>query len=224
VLRAGLRRARLHEAFLFVRTNGNDDFVRRKCRKRIPNGEADIRHPGDSIDGLARKLLSRAFGDPLRMSERFLIVGKPIEHTLPDSWHHDLDGFCVADMRAQDVVGMFDGADDEDVPTHDATVSKPPRGVWPRCGPLSSHRCLTALRSPSWRSGPSSTGSTTRRTTSAGCDADCWCRRTAIGRIVKWWFPARWFGIHHKNSFFDGMSSAEIRAWKREQEAKGLYP
>ena len=32
-----------------------------------------------------------------------------------------------------------------------------------------------------------------------GCDPDCWCRRTTIGRAVKWWFPARWFGIQHTN-------------------------
>jgi hypothetical protein len=41
---------------------------------------------------------------------------------------------------------------------------------------------------------------------------------------VKWWFPARFFGIRHKNSFFDGMTWSEIRAWKREQERKSLYP
>jgi hypothetical protein len=57
-----------------------------------------------------------------------------------------------------------------------------------------------------------------------GCDPDCWCRRTRIGRLVKWWFPARWFGIRHKNSFFGGMTWDEIREWKREQEEKGLYP
>jgi hypothetical protein len=57
-----------------------------------------------------------------------------------------------------------------------------------------------------------------------GCDPDCWCRRTTVGRAVKWWFPARFFGLRHKNSFFDGMTSSEIRAWKREQERKGQYP
>jgi hypothetical protein len=57
-----------------------------------------------------------------------------------------------------------------------------------------------------------------------GCDPDCWCRRTTIGRAVKWWFPARFFGLRHKNSFFHGMTSSEIRAWKREQERKGQYP
>jgi hypothetical protein len=57
-----------------------------------------------------------------------------------------------------------------------------------------------------------------------GCDPDCWCRRTAIGRTVKWWFPARWFGIRHKNSFFEGMTWDEIAEWKRQQEEKGLYP
>jgi hypothetical protein len=57
-----------------------------------------------------------------------------------------------------------------------------------------------------------------------GCAPDCWCRRTAVGRLVKWWFPANWFRIRHKNGFFEGMTWDEIRAWKREQEAKGLYP
>ena len=32
-----------------------------------------------------------------------------------------------------------------------------------------------------------------------GCDRDCWCRRTAIGRAVKWWFPGRCFGLYHKS-------------------------
>ena len=57
-----------------------------------------------------------------------------------------------------------------------------------------------------------------------GCDPDCWCRRTRIGRVVKWWFPARHFRIRHKNSFFDGMTWDEIREWKREQSEKGMYP
>ncbi len=34
---------------------------------------------------------------------------------------------------------------------------------------------------------------------------------------MKWWFPARWFGIHHKSSFFDSMTEAEIREWKRQR-------
>jgi hypothetical protein len=41
-----------------------------------------------------------------------------------------------------------------------------------------------------------------------GCDADCWCRRTAAGRAVKWWFPGRFVGLHHKN--------AALEAWKRD--------
>jgi hypothetical protein len=57
-----------------------------------------------------------------------------------------------------------------------------------------------------------------------GCAADCWCRRTAIGRAVKWWFPARFFGLQHKNTFFEGWTWEQIRAWKREQEEKGRYP
>jgi hypothetical protein len=43
-----------------------------------------------------------------------------------------------------------------------------------------------------------------------GCDPDCWCRRTAVGRAVKWWFPAWLVGIHHK--------SGVTVDWKRERE------
>ena len=56
-----------------------------------------------------------------------------------------------------------------------------------------------------------------------GCDPDCWCNRTRIGRLVKWWFPARYFGLPHKNSFFEGMSIDEIRAWKEQQARKGMH-
>jgi len=42
------------------------------------------------------------------------------------------------------------------------------------------------------------------------CDADCWCQRTAIGSAVTWWFPGRWFGLHHRNS--------ALEAWKRTQQ------
>ena len=99
VLRCGLRRVRLDEPFLFVRTNRNDDFVRRKRRKSVANGETDIRLTSGSIDGLARQLLGRAFGDPLRMTERFLVVGEPVERALPYDRHHDLDSFGVPTCR-----------------------------------------------------------------------------------------------------------------------------
>ncbi len=42
------------------------------------------------------------------------------------------------------------------------------------------------------------------------CDPDCWCRRTAVGRGVKWWFPARFVGIHHK--------SRVTAEWKRARD------
>lgn len=50
------------------------------------------------------------------------------------------------------------------------------------------------------------------------CDPDCWCRRTALGRVVKWWFPAHWFGIRHKTTSVDRTTGDELRAWKREQD------
>ncbi len=45
-----------------------------------------------------------------------------------------------------------------------------------------------------------------------GCDPDCWCRRTAFGRVVKWWFPARLIGLHHKN---EAMAS-----WKADRDQR----
>jgi catechol 2,3-dioxygenase-like lactoylglutathione lyase family enzyme len=53
------------------------------------------------------------------------------------------------------------------------------------------------------------------------CDPDCWCRRTALGRAVKWWFPARYFGLHHKNRALEewkrGQPEGALQAWKRRQ-------
>ena len=66
------------------------------------------------------------------------------------------------------------------------------------------------------------------RNSVCGCDGDCWCRTTRIGRLVKWWLPARRFGIRHKNTWFDttfkGWSDDQIRAWKREQEHRRHQP
>jgi hypothetical protein len=42
---------------------------------------------------------------------------------------------------------------------------------------------------------------------------------------VKWWFPARWFGIHHKSSFFDSMTDDDRRERKRRRATRdGLHP
>jgi catechol 2,3-dioxygenase-like lactoylglutathione lyase family enzyme len=53
------------------------------------------------------------------------------------------------------------------------------------------------------------------------CDPDCWCRRTALGRAVKWWFPARYFGLHHKNRALEewkrNQPEGALQAWKRRQ-------
>ena len=51
------------------------------------------------------------------------------------------------------------------------------------------------------------------RNRECGCDADCWCRRKAVGRAVKWWFPARLFGMHHQ--------SEATAQWKRDQDSTG---
>jgi hypothetical protein len=60
------------------------------------------------------------------------------------------------------------------------------------------------------------------RNRGCGCDADCWCNRSSIGRAVKWWFPARWFGIHHKHTYINGMTGAERAEWKRQQDARDV--
>ena len=124
VLGCGVGRARLNEPFLFFRTDRNDDFVRLKGGESVSDGETDVRLAGNSIDGLAVKLLGR--GDLLRMAERCLVVGQPIEHALPYDRDDDLDRLGLPDMRAQYVVRMFDGADDENVLAHDGNVSLGP--------------------------------------------------------------------------------------------------
>jgi len=57
-----------------------------------------------------------------------------------------------------------------------------------------------------------------------GCDPDCWCRRTAIGRLLKWWFPARYFryvGLRHRNGRLEEWKRSQppgsLEAWKRER-------
>jgi hypothetical protein len=124
VLRRGVGCDRFDEPFLLLRANRNHDFVRRKGRKSVADRKTNIRLPGNSADGVARKLFGRAFGDPLRMTERLLIVGEPVEHALPYNRHHDLDRVGLPNMRAQNVVRMLDGADDEHVSAHEGNVSQ----------------------------------------------------------------------------------------------------
>lgn len=57
------------------------------------------------------------------------------------------------------------------------------------------------------------------------CDPDCWCNHTAVGRAVKWWFPARYFhfvGLHHKSTRLEewkrGRPPGALREWKRGRD------
>jgi hypothetical protein len=54
------------------------------------------------------------------------------------------------------------------------------------------------------------------------CDPDCWCQRTVLGRAVKWWFPGRYFGLHHKNRALEEWKRKQgegaLQEWKRRQE------
>ena len=57
------------------------------------------------------------------------------------------------------------------------------------------------------------------------CDADCWCRRNPVGRLVKWWIPARYLayvGVHHENRALEEwkrtLPPGGLREWKRRQQ------
>ena len=57
------------------------------------------------------------------------------------------------------------------------------------------------------------------------CDADCWCRHNPLGRLLKWWVPARYRaygGLHHKNRLLEEWKrrqpSDALREWKRGQQ------
>ena len=45
--------------------------------------------------------------------------------------------------------------------------------------------------------------------------------RTTLGRAVKWWFPGRYFGLHHKNSAVEAwklsLPEGGVEEWKRRQ-------
>jgi len=45
-----------------------------------------------------------------------------------------------------------------------------------------------------------------------GCAPDCWCQRTRLGQIFRWWFPGRYFGMPH--------TSGGSPEWKRAQAEK----
>ena len=52
------------------------------------------------------------------------------------------------------------------------------------------------------------------------CDPDCWCRRTTLGRVFRWWFPARFFGLHHRNAALEEWKRTQpgqAAAWKRDE-------
>jgi hypothetical protein len=41
---------------------------------------------------------------------------------------------------------------------------------------------------------------------------------------VKWWFPARFFRVRHKNTFYEGLTWDEIREWKAELRSSSALP
>jgi hypothetical protein len=65
------------------------------------------------------------------------------------------------------------------------------------------------------------------RNSTCTCTPSCWCNRLAIGWAVKWWFPARLFGIQHEDSRFDsgtfaGFSHDDHKKWMAAQQRQAV--
>ena len=99
-MRCALGREGLDEPFLLVRANRNDDLVGGKGRERVTDGKTEVRLTGNGINWFAREPLGRLFGDSLRMAERLLVVGEPVECALAYDRHHDLDRVVLPEVRA----------------------------------------------------------------------------------------------------------------------------
>ena len=88
--------------------------IRREPRVR----EGSVGLPSDSFHRLARKLIGRIHGHALGMTKCPLIVGKPVEHPLPNDGHHNLDLVGVADLGSKRRFGMLNRADDQNASPH----------------------------------------------------------------------------------------------------------
>ena len=119
MLRRGFGRDRLDKTFLLVRPQHHDDLVGGKARERIAHGEPQVGLTGNGVRGLARQHLSRSLSHLLSVTECLLVVREPVEKSLPDHRHDHLDGVGLADVSAQELLRMFDGADHEHISTHD---------------------------------------------------------------------------------------------------------
>ncbi len=106
---------RLDEPLLVLRSHRDDDFVRRKRCKRVSDRKFDFGFPGNSLHRLTWKLLCGALRNLLGVTECALIVCEPVEDSLSDDGHDDLDPIGVADLVSEGVVGMLDRADDENI-------------------------------------------------------------------------------------------------------------
>lgn len=82
--------------------------------------------------------------------------------------------------------------------------------IWQRYASVMEHALVRRIHNPKGRI--------------CYCDPDCWCRRTAAGRLVKWWVPARKIGLQHKGrayaAFKAGVLDQRLEDWKREQHER----
>ena len=115
-------RDRLDEALLVFGMNGNDDLIGRKRCKGVADGETDVRVAGNGIDRLPGKSLGRSFGDPFGVTERLLVAGEPVEQALPCNRHDNLNRVGLPELGAESIVGIFNGADHQDVSGHGDNV------------------------------------------------------------------------------------------------------
>ena len=85
-------------ALLVVRSHRDEDLVRLERRERVSYCELDVGFASECLHRLAWKLLGRALRSLLGLTECALIVCEPVENSLSDDGHNDLDPVGVANL------------------------------------------------------------------------------------------------------------------------------
>jgi hypothetical protein len=112
--RAG-RRDRFHPSFLIRGPYRDYDLVGWKGCECVANRQVNICFACLGLDGLAGKVGGHVFCDALRVTERLLVIGEPVEHPLTHDGYHDFQLVAFTDVPPQHIFWMIDGTDDEDI-------------------------------------------------------------------------------------------------------------
>jgi hypothetical protein len=115
------RRA-LHRSRVVLRPHRDNDLVGREGGECVADGQLDVRLACPRLDRLAGKRLSGPLGLLLRVRERSLVVGQPVEHPLANRGNDNLQSLDVGEPPAKHLVGALDRADHENVAGHELRV------------------------------------------------------------------------------------------------------